>query len=414
MGAYRKRPDQGADYEGVICGYGAVCGRLAFAFVEDSGRDKGAFDAIAAEKICRLYQTAMQNGAPVIGLFDSAGARVEDGSTVLSAYASVLHAIADASGKIPQIALIGGVCSGLSAVAASMFDLCVGISEKSQFYTVAGKSETAASRYEKGGYALLAQTEDQAFDQVRRLIDWLPQSSRGRRETDDLTAMHVDTAGCTGQSLIDKLADRGESIALYGGCGRELITVLAHIGGRLVGIMGSDPQINGGRLTADGARKAEKLTLFCNSFRIPLVTLADTEGFASANACADAYAAFAKAYACATVPKLAVVVGKAYGGAAALLASHALGADLVFSTEGACIAPMTPQAAVAFLWNDRISDTVSRASLETTWAQTYADAQKAAEKGDVDDLIPHTELRARLASALYMLSAKTDGAPNVR
>ena len=186
------------------------------------------------------------------------------------------------------------------------------------------------------------------------------------------------------------------------------------MGGRLVGAIVSDPSVDSGKLTGAGAKKAESLVSFCNSFRIPVLTLVDCAGFSADSACAATFGRLADTYAKADVPKVAVVTGQAYGGSAALLASRTLGADVVFALQGAKIAPMAPDAAVAFLWNDRISDTVSRESLEAEWANTYASAEKAAEKGDVDDLIPTDELRARLTAALYMLTDKTAGAPAAR
>lgn len=414
IGAYVKRPGDAGCYEGVICGYGAIAGKLAFAFVEDSGRDKGAFDATAAEKINRLYDMAVASGAPVIGVFDSAGARIEDGSAVLSAYAGFLHAVSGASGRVPQIALIGGVCSGLSATAASMFDLRIGVAEKSQFYTVPGRKKSAQALYEGGTFAALCKDDAEAYAFVRRLIDWLPQNSRGEQATDDTANMQAEVAGLSGQSLLDAIADNGASIPLYGGIGKEILTELVRVGGRLVGAIVSDPSVDSGKLTGAGAKKAESLVSFCNSFRIPVLTLVDCAGFSADSACAATFGRLADTYAKADVPKVAVVTGQAYGGSAALLASRALGADVVFALQGAKIAPMAPDAAVAFLWNDRISDTVSRESLEAEWANTYASAEKAAEKGDVDDLIPTDELRARLTAALYMLTDKTAGAPAAR
>ena len=249
IGAYVKRPGDAGCYEGVICGYGAIAGKLAFAFVEDSGRDKGAFDATAAEKINRLYDMAVASGAPVIGVFDSAGARIEDGSAVLSAYAGFLHAVSDASGRVPQIALIGGVCSGLSATAASMFDLRIGVAEKSQFYTVPGRKKSAQALYEGGTFAALCKDDAEAYAFVRRLIDWLPQNSRGEQATDDTANMQAEVAGLSGQSLLDAIADNGASIPLYGGIGKEILTELVRVGGRLVGAIVSDPSVDSGKLT---------------------------------------------------------------------------------------------------------------------------------------------------------------------
>jgi len=179
LGAYTKRQDSAADFEGVLCGYGAVSGKLAFAFVQDSGRTKGAFGERHAKKIANMYALAVKNGAPVIGVFDSAGAVVYDGAAALAAYGKFMKCVSDASGIIPQIAVVDGICAGSSAVVASMFDFTVTVKDKSKLYVnspfvLGDKVGTSDFATASGISAYNAKDEVDAFAFVKKLVDVLP------------------------------------------------------------------------------------------------------------------------------------------------------------------------------------------------------------------------------------------------
>lgn len=423
MGAYIRRSGEDAPYTAVLTGYGSIGGKLAFAFVQDTDRTAGALDGVGADKIERLYEEAVRVGAPVIGVFDSAGAVIADGAEALSAYGRVMKCVSNASGLVPQIALVGGICEGLSAVIASMFDLAVTVKGVSEFAfnTAAAKGEDKTVYSEAYGLASInAEDRAAAVASVRRLVDLLPRNNRDVADLENLdsTARPIAATDLTGFALVNALADRREgmytAIPLYEGFAPELVTALGMIGGRVCGIIANDASIGDGKLTPKGARKAARLVSFCDSFSLPIVTLVDSMGVdtTSPREPSPAYGKLAKAYITATTAKVTVVVGNAIGAAFTLLGSRALGADLTLALPEAVISPLTPTAAVAFLWNDKITADNSRAAVEAEWIATVASPVRAAESGEIDDIVPAKELRARVAAALYMLAEKADGTPD--
>lgn len=406
VGAYIKRRGDVDAYDGVICGYGSVSGKLAFAFVQDSDRTKGAFDEAGAKKIEMLYDMAIKNGAPVIGVFDSAGADVLDGSATLSAYGRFISCVAKASGIVPQIAVYDGICTGMALTVANMFDLSVKVAEKAELYL------TATAKDKELACSIDAANEAEAFAAVRSLVEILPQNNK-----DDASLMSGDDAarpvaidGLTGKALVEALADNGSFTELYA-MKSGIVTGFAFFGGTLCGVIASDNTCDAGKIGFIGAKKAAELISFCDRFGISVVTLVDSEGLCDC-ACPKCVARLASAYANATCPKVTAVVGKAYGAGFTLLGSKSLGADLALATEGAVISVMSPESAVAFLMNDKITADKSRADVEKEWCETYANATCAAEKGDIDDIVKAETLRARICSALYMLATKADGCPD--
>lgn len=411
--AYLKRKGESAGYEGVISGYGAIEGKLTFAFVQDSERMKGAFDALAAKKIAALYEMAMKNGAPVIGVFDSAGAVVAEGSEVLSAYGAFLKCVSSASGVIPQIAVVTGVCSGLSSVAASMFDMVVTVKDKSElsFHSAFGVGADKIGEVRAAVSDLVASDEREAFGLARKLVSLIPSNCAegvaiGDSADDCNRAVDTAAAGSVTEA-ISAVADAGTLLVLEEECRDGVTTALARLGGVCVGLIGAE-----GAVTVCGTEKLNWFMDFCNRFRIPVITLVDSEGITAdtqEEACLSlSMAAYAKTVAKATTPRISVVVGKAYGAAFTLLASKPMGSDLTLALTGTKISPMAPDAAVAFLCNDRVTAEKSRAQVESEWAEENADASLAAANGDVDDIIAPAELRQRLCSAVYMLMRKAD------
>ena len=422
VGAYMQRAD--SEMTGVVCGYGAIGGKLVYAFAQDSDRNKGAFDALQAEKIAMLYHMAIKNGAPVIGKFDSVGAMVNDGASVLSAYGKLLAAVSAASGVIPQIAVISGVCTGMAATVASMFDITVTIKEKSLLSVnapfVVGKEVGSVEAVSRSGLSsVTVESEAEADQTVATLVAMLPSNNAegviAEEITDDLNRK-VSVDGKNGRELIEELADMGKLVEIGGGYAPEMLTGLIALGGVTCGVIANNASEKNGVITADGAKKAAKLISFCDSFSIPVVTLIDSEGVeGSKDAEDEALAAqlgkLAMAYASADTAKITVVTGKAYGAAFTLMGSKALGADMVYALEESEISVMAPASAVAFLWNDRITEEITRADLENEWKQTQASAKAAAADGSVDDVIVPAQLRQRICAAVYMLMMKNDGIP---
>jgi len=421
-GSFMKRAD--GTPVGAVCGYGAIGGKLVYAFAQDCDRKKGAVDALQAEKIVSLYSMAMKNGAPVIGLFDSAGAAVGEGTSVLSAYGKLLNAVSSASGVIPQIAVISGVCAGMAATVAAMFDVVIAVKDKSALFVNApfliGKDVGNADYTAQTGLAsLVAADEADAMKKATALIEWLPSNNAEgiiAEETADDINRTVSVDGLSGKALITALADDGEFIALGEGYADETVTGFARFGGVTCGVVANDGTVKDGVLTADGAKKAAKMIGLCDSFSIPVVTLTDSVGVEISGEAEGAPLAaqlgkLAMAYATADTAKITVIAGKAYGAAFTLMGSKALGADLVYALPEAEISTMAPEAAVAFLWNDRITEKTSRATLEQEWRNTQAAPEAAAANGSIDDVIDPAELRQRICSAVYMLMMKHEGTP---
>lgn len=418
-GAFVRRKGEDQPYDAVLTGYGSVGGKLAFAFVQDSDRKAGALDEVGADKIEKLYEQALRVGAPVIAVFDSAGVVVYDGAPALTAYGRVMKCVSAASGIIPQIGLVSGVCTGMAAVIASMLDVTVTVKSASEiaYHSGAAKGEDKTGYAETCGLsAINAENEYTAVESVRDLITLLPRNNRDVSDvepTDD-PARPVPADELTGLALVKALADGGKIIDLYEAFSPEMTTALCAIGGRTCGVIATDASVNGGRLTPKGARKAARMVSFCDAFSIPVVTLVDAEGVdnSAPREPAPVFGKLAKAYATATTAKVTVVVGNAYGAAFTLLGSRALGADLALALPETVISVLAPEVAVAFLLNDTITQDKPREAVEAEWMETVASPVAAAESGDIDDIVPAAELRARLSSALYMLAEKADITPD--
>ena len=416
LSAYTKRTS-GDEPETVTCGYGAVSGKLVFAFAQDSGSAKGIFSDRHAKKIGALYSLAVKNGAPVIGIFDSKGVSVYDGAEGLAAYGRLMKSVSDASGIIPQIAVIDGVCGGAAAVAAAMFDFVVTVKDKSSLFVKAPFTTGEAADSAKAGHSVYnAENEADAIAFAKRLAAILPSNNADAvyvESADDLNRQ-VAVEGADIKTVLAAVADGGEFIRIFEDYTDNTVFGFASFGGVLSGVVASNTE-NGGALDIKSARAAAKLIGFCDSFSIPVVTFVDsigTETSAEAESAgyAQELAKLAYAYTSSDNAKVTVVLGKAYGTAFTLLGSKAVGADMVYALPTAEISVLSPEASVAFVWNDRVGEK-SREELEAEWKEKCASADEAADKGEIDDIIDPSELRQRICAALSMLSAKADGMP---
>ncbi len=421
LGAYTKRSFsetrasvKDGEFEGVICGYGAVNGQLVFAFAQDATRMKGALDAAHARKICSLYDLAVKNGAPVVGIFDCVGADIFEGVDALAGYGRIMNAVSTASGVIPQIALLSGDCIGSFAAIAAMYDFVIN-TESGKLY-VNSPALTGAENAQSHLFAYNAVDMLEATAYARKLLSFLPQNSGTgvmvAAATDDLnrTLDRFDPNGDI-HAILSALADRGDYIEVGADAGPSIVTALATIGGVTCGILASDYAEDEGRLSAAAARKAARFADLCDAFSLPLVTLANSAGYAvSGDNEKDNFAAelakLAMAYTKSENAKVTVVLGHAIGGAYTLLGSKSVGADVAYALDGAEIATMNAASAVAFAMNDSITTTVSRASLEEDWKLNLASPVAAASTGAIDDIIAMSELRQRICSALLLLAAK--------
>ncbi len=420
LGAYTKRAS-GADFEGVLCGYGAINGRLAFAFSQDSSRAKGAFSERHYKKIANLYSLAIKNGAPIIGIFDSAGAVVYDGAEALAAYGRFMKCVSDASGIVPQIAIIDGVCGGSSAVVAAMFDVTVTVKGASKLFVnspfTVGESDASAS----GLSAYEAEGEDDAFGFARKLVTILPSNNADgafNENGDDMNrAVAFDANAYKAEELIRTIADNGDFTRLYASYVDNAVLGFASFGGVTVGVVASNPEKKG-VIDIKTARAMAKLISFCDSLAIPALTLVDSIGLdvsleAEKASYASELARLAYAYTSSSNAKVTVVIGKAYGAAFSLLGSKAVGADIAYALDSAAISVLSPEASVAFVWNDKVGEQ-SREELEAEWKEKCASASEACYKGELDDVIGSDELRARICAAFSMLASKAEGTPTRR
>lgn len=416
----------GSEFEGVITGYGAVEGRLVFAYAQDEGRMKGAMSEAQAKKIVSLIEAAVKTGAPVVGILSSAGAKIEEGVAALGGYGSIMKAIAAASGIVPQITVIAGVCSGCMATAAAMTDLVIGVEDAGKLYInppfvlaskgakKAGSMENAA---ENGSVNLLAKDCGEAVAKAKALLLLLPSNNAegsAYTETADAPEREVTAEG-TLSEVAAEMADAGSFMLLSEKNAPDTLTGLGSIGGLTVGFVGAENTI-----TPYGARKAAKFISFCDSFRIPLVTLVNCTGTDCSEEAenvpfASKLAQLASIYASSTTAKVTVILGKACGSAFTLLGSKTLGADIVYALEDAEIGILQADAAVEFLYSEEIkaaADPASkRAELTEQWKAGEASALSAARNGDIDDLLERSELRAKVAAALEMLASKATAEP---
>ena len=416
LGAYTKRSGNDVEFEGVLCGYGAINGKLAFAFSQDSSRAKGAFSERHFKKISNLYSLAIKNGAPIIGIFDSAGAVVYDGAEALAAYGRFMKCVSDASGIVPQIAIVDGICGGSSAIIASMFDVTLTVKGASKLFVnspfTVGESDASAN----GLSAYEAENEGELFDFARKLVALLPSNNADGafcENTDDMNrAVSFDVNSYKAEDLVKVIADNGDFTRLYASYVDNAVLGFSSFGGVTVGVIASEPN---SVLDIKTARATAKLISFCDSFSIPVLTLVDSIGLdvnleAEKAAYASELARLAYAYTSSTNAKVTVVVGKAYGASFSLLGSKAVGADIAYALDSAAISVLSPEASVAFVWNDKVGNQ-SREELEAEWKEKCASAAEACYKGELDDVIEASELRARICAAFSMLASKADASP---
>lgn len=431
IGAFvKKRPsplcNEDDSFESVICGYGAVEGRLVFAFAQDFSRTKGALSEAHAKKILSIYRLACENGAPIVGIFDSAGALLSDGVNALAGYGKIMSAVSAASGVIPQVAVVPGLCAGTAAAVAAMFDAIVTVADKTSLYVnspfALGENGTAEYADKTGLAAIKACDETTALAYARTILSYLPDNNYSGTDalttSDDANRASGVVSGDGTSTILTKIVDNGKFLELYSSYATEMTVAFTTMNGNAVGVIANNHENNGGKLTAVAARKASKFLSLCDAFGLPVITLVDSEGLdVSLEAEASPYAAelakLAYAYTSATTPLVTVVTGEAYGAVYTLMGSKSLGADLTFALDSAKIGVMNAERAVAFLANDKIGTTdengevFTRESLEKQWNETLGSAAEAAYAGEIDDIIPADELRARLIAAVEMLSSKS-------
>ena len=433
LGAYVKRAttsadggDGASDFEGVITGYGAMDGRLVFTFVQDSSRMKGAFGELHARKICGIYDMAMKAGAPIIGVFDSCGAKIEEGIPAMAAYASVMKKASDASGFIPQIAVVNGVCAGSAAAFAAMSDFVIASKNADMYVTSPflfsgdDKKVSTVERMAESGVCDILCEESELCAKVKELISFLPENSESEaivENDDDLNRLTPELEDAIANSdmatIIKSVADNGRVLEVASAYAPEMTCAFISVGGYSCGVVANNPEIKHGALTPVAADKASGFVNLCTSFGIPVITLVDsvgTEGTAeNESAYASSVASLAYSYAQAEAPLVTVIIGKAYGASGTVLGSKSVGADVVYATENAIISAISPEATVSFLYGNeaKASDDPEGFKNEkiAEWLDESASSVAAAKCGAVDDIITAEQLRQRICTAIEMMNA---------
>jgi propionyl-CoA carboxylase beta chain len=425
--------------DGVVIGYGTVNGRLVFVFSQDFTVFGGALSEAHAEKICKVMDKAMQVGAPLVGLNDSGGARIQEGVASLAGYAEVFQRNVIASGVVPQISLIMGPCAGGAVYSPAMTDFIFMVKDSSYMFvtgpdvvkTVTHETVTleelggAVTHSTKSGVADLAFENDvEALRELRRFIDFLPASNRegppsrpsrdpaGRDEMSLDTLVPADpTKPYDIKELIEKVADDGEFFELQPGYAANIVIGFARMEGRTVGIVANQPMVLAGCLDINSSIKGARFVRFCDCFNIPIVTFVDVPGFLPGTA--QEYGGIIKhgakllfAYAEATVPKVTVITRKAYGGAYDVMSSKHLRGDVNFAWPTAEIAVMGPKGAVEIIFRADLGDPEKIAARTEEYRQKFANPFVAASRGYIDDVIMPHGTRRRICRSLAMLRDK--------
>ena len=431
--------DQRIPGDGVVTGSGTINGRPVFVFSQDFTVFGGALSEAHAEKICKIMDHALRVGAPVIGINDSGGARIQEGVASLAGYADVFQRNVLASGVIPQISLIMGPCAGGAVYSPAMTDFICMVRDTSYMFvtgpdvvrTVTQEEVTheelggAATHTRRSGVADLAFDNDvQALAEIRRFFDFLPASNREpppSRPTEDraerqepaLDSLVPSSANkpYDMKELISKVVDESDFFELQPDYARNILIGFGRLEGRTVGIVANQPMVLAGCLDIDSSRKAARFVRFCDCFNIPILTFVDVPGFLPGTA--QEYGGIIKhgskllfAFAEATVPKVTVITRKAYGGAYDVMSSKHLRGDVNYAWPQAEIAVMGPKGAVEIIFRADLGDPAKIEARTEEYRARFATPFVAAARGFIDDVIMPHDTRRRVCTALRWLRTK--------
>jgi acetyl-CoA carboxylase carboxyltransferase component len=434
--------------DGVITGWGTVDGRKVFVFSQDFTVFGGALGEVFAEKIHKLMDMALKVGAPVIGLNDGAGARIQEGVVSLASYGGIFYRNVKSSGVVPQISVIMGPCAGGAVYSPAMTDFIFMVDQTSHMFitgpdvvkTVTGEEVTlealggAKSHASKSGVATFVSPDEKAcLDDVRFLLSFLPSNNLEEpprqsvgddpdRLCEDLRTVLPASANqpYDMKKVVASVVDDGEFFEYFPRWAGSIICGFARIDGRTVGIVGNQPMVLAGVLDIDSSEKAARFVRTCDAFNIPIVTFVDVPGFLPGvdqehGGIIRHGAKLLYAYCEATVPRIQIITRKAYGGAYVVMNSKSIGADLAYAWPSAELAVMGPQGAVEIVFRRELqtaADPVAkRAELVADYTEKYANPYAAAERGYVDDVIDPAETRRKVAAGLDLLRSKREELP---
>jgi acetyl-CoA carboxylase carboxyltransferase component len=448
LDAFVRHSDDDIPGDSVVTGWGQVSGRVVYAYAQDFTVLGGSVGAAHGRKICKVMDLALANGAPIIGLSDSGGARIQEGVDALAAYGEIFYRNTVASGVIPQISAILGPCAGGAVYSPAITDFTFMVRGTSHMFITGPEVVRAVTREEvsfealggadihgqKSGVAhFVCDDEETTLAQVRNLLDFLPGNNaddppwRGPADPPDRLAAELDEIvpeapdrAYDMQQVIHAVVDDGNFLEVHAGFAPNLLVGFARLGGYPVGIVAQQPEALAGVLDIDASDKGARFIRFCDCFNVPLVTLADTPGFLPG--VGQEYGGIIRhgakmifAYAEATVPKLAVITRKAYGGAYIVMSSKHLRGDVNLAWPDAEIAVMGPEGAVNVLHRKELAAAgdpdALRSELIAQYRERFASPYVAAAHGYLDGVIAPRETRPQLIAALKVLGGKRASLP---
>ncbi|MDO5115107.1 MAG: carboxyl transferase domain-containing protein [Synergistaceae bacterium] len=434
--------------EGVVTGYGTVDGRLVYCFSQDFTVIGGSLGEMHSKKICKVLDMAMKAGAPVVGFNDSGGARIQEGVGALSGYGNIFYRNTKASGLVPQISAIMGPCAGGATYSPALTDFIFMVRRTSNMFitgpavikTVTGEdvdTETlggAQTHNSVSGVAHMACDNDQeCIAQIRTLLSYLPSNNLDdaptlptndpiTRRCENLNEIMPDSAhkAYDMKAVIKSVVDDGTFFEIQPLYAPNMITGFAHINGESVGILANQPRVMAGCLDINASDKAGRFISICDSYNIPLLNFVDVPGFLPGTA--QEYGGIIRhgakmlyAYSDATVPKVTVVLRKAYGGAYIAMCAKELGADIVYAWPMGEIAVMGPEGAANIIFKKDIESADNKTDMRTKKIEEYkaefSNPYQAAAVGFIDDVIEPAETRQRVAEAFMMLNTKSEARP---
>jgi propionyl-CoA carboxylase beta chain len=434
--------------DSVVTGWGTIEGRLVYVFSQDFTVFGGSLGEVHAEKICKIMDMAMKNGAPMIGLNDSGGARIQEGVVSLAGYADIFLRNTLASGVIPQISAIMGPCAGGAVYSPALTDF-IFMTRHTSYMFVTGPDVVKAVTHEEvtqeelGGASVhseksgvchvAADSEADTLYLIRKLLGYLPQNNMEDppflptgddplRMDDELNAIIPDDPNkpYDMKDVIRLIVDNGQFFEIHENYAQNIVIGFSRLGGHSIGIVANQPAVLAGVLDIDASEKAARFVRFCDAFNIPILTLEDVPGFLPGtfqehHGIIRSGAKLLYAYCEATVPKLTVITRKAYGGAYDVMSSKHIRGDFNVAWPSAEIAVMGPDGAVNIIFRkelEKAKDPLQRkAELVAEYREKFASPYVAAERGYIDDVIEPKETRPRLINALEMLSNKRDANP---
>lgn len=434
---------------GVVTGYGTVDGRLVFAYAQDATVRGGALGRLEGEKISRIQDMALKMGGPIIAISDSIGSKIEEGLDVLSAYGKIFYNNTMASGVIPQISLVMGKTAGTGVYTPALSDFVFMVDKTSLIFSqgtkiIKARTKEDMTEEELGGAKthgeisgishFVDKSEEESISRLKDLLSYLPSNNLdyipSYKTRDDINRVSESLNNILPEGIdeeynmkdiIRTLADEEEFFEVREFFAKNIITGYMRLGGKTIGVIANQPKELSGLLDIDASKKAASFIRTCNAFNIPLLNLIDVKGFLPT--LSEEHGGIIKhsakmiyAYGEATVPKVSLIIRKAYGRAYMVMGSKELGADQVFAWPSGEIALMEAEALANIIYNDEIKDSenpeLTRKEKIKECKNTIANPYIAAEKGYIDDVIFPATTRARLASAFDMLESKRETRPS--